>query len=445
MVQTVRAATSKIVLPAPQGAPTGPPPWLEPTGTIGTIGRSRPIGGAGPTSGTGPGELAPAPAWFYSALCILGNTYTAGDGSQQSFGRVLGGSDVDPYAALGATRLFLIVQVRDGFQLNLAPNAVAPSPLSGGTMYPRTDAGIAAMYAALAASPSFALVAFAYLPGAPLATSGAFLAAVAQSTPLRGGYDVATGLRSIVLGSAVAQAVPLEVFLETHNTQVYDAHPTIVPLYTSLVYDIGAHKAPGDTTLTLPVVYTRDDLGAGGVHVNKQAGPTTVAAGGPGYDASKPDAAVGAFTVAATSLLTAFSTQTIAGFYAANGWTNTLGTPIFDFGASNGAFTAVPAELVPPVPVFDPTTSTLNGGTLTAVLTSLRHADHLESTDRLVAVLKAAAEADTQESGGALAVTTAALEFDMSSSPTSSLTGGAHRADHARRDDCTARRRPSDP
>ena len=405
MVQAARELTSKIVLPAPQGAPTSPPPWLRPTG------------------GTHPGGQAAAPAWFYSALAFLGTTYTAGDGSQQTFGRVLGGSDVDPYASLGATRLFLIARVGDGFQLSLAPNGAAPAPLTGGAVYARTDAGVAAMYAALAASPLFASAAFAYLAGAPLATPGAFLAAASYVTSLRGGYDTATGLRSIVLGSAVAQAVPLEVFLETHNTQIYDATPTIVPLFTSLVYDIADHKAPGDTILTLPTVYTRDDLGASGSYVNKQAGATVVAAAGPGYKAATPDAGVGGFTVAGASLLTVFSTQTIAGFHAESGWTNTHGTPIFDFGASNSAFTAIPADLVAPVPVFDPASSTLNGGTLTAVLASLSLADHLESTDRLVSMLKAASQADSDESGGALAVTTAALSFDMSSSPASSLAG----------------------
>src|ERR1700733_5283359 len=106
---------SKIVLPAPTVV-NGPPPWLEPARIV-------PL--------TGP---VWAPAGFYSALALLGMSYVAGDGSTQAFGRVLGGSDVDPYAELGCTRLFLITWNDRGFELTTATAGSSRAPPSSGTV-----------------------------------------------------------------------------------------------------------------------------------------------------------------------------------------------------------------------------------------------------------------------------------------------------------------------
>ena len=386
---------SKIVLPAPPVV-NAPPPWLEPARIV-------------PLTGS-----VWAPAWFYSALALLGMSYVAGDGSSQAFGRVLGGSDVDPYAELGCTRLFLITWNDRGFELTTAPAGAADAPLTGGSFYPRTDAGIAAMYTALSATPAFAAAKFAYVAGA---APQAFATASRLGSAVRGGYDPATGLRSLVLGSAVAQAVPLDTFLAAKNAQCYEPAPAIVPLFTSAVYDITANNAPGDATFTLPAVYTRDQLPTGAVYVNRMAGPTVF---GPGEPASAADG-VGALTFTGPSPLAAFSRQVIAGFYKADGWVNTLGTPVWDFGTADAQFTTAPGQLTAPAPVFDPTASTLNGGSLPAVLSSLAQADHLYSADEVTAILAGARAAGTPGARAALAVTTAALDFDPGSSPAAPL------------------------
>jgi hypothetical protein len=393
---------SKIVLPAPPPLVNAPPPWLEPIGITPPIVRPW------------------APAWFYSGLALLGMSYVAGDKSRQAFGFVLGGSDVDPYAELGSTRLFLITLTDSGFELTIAPAPGADAPLSGGTAYPRTDAGITAMYTALSATPAFAAAQFAYVAGADPQFVGATEVGPFVST-VRGGYDPASGLRSLVLGSAVAQAVPLDTFLVARNAQVYDPAPKIVPLFTSVVYDITANNALGDTTFTLPVVYTKDQLSAGTAYVNRMAGPTAIVPGGPGVPADDQPEIIAALTFSGSSPLAVFSQQTIAGFYKADGWTNTLGTPIWDFGTANAQFTATPGELAAPVTVFDPTASTLNGGSLAAVLSSLERADYLYSTDEVLAILAGARAAGSPDAGAALAATTVALGFDPSSSPAAPL------------------------
>jgi len=67
--------------------------------------------------------------------------------------------------------------------------------------------------------------------------------AVFVGASLKGGYDPATGLREMVLGSAVTQVVPLATFETTSNTQIYNPSPVIVPIKTSLVYDITENNA----------------------------------------------------------------------------------------------------------------------------------------------------------------------------------------------------------
>ena len=58
---------------------------------------------------------------------------------------------------------------------------------------------------------------------------------------------------------------------------------------------------------------------------------------------------VGAFTVAAPSLVAAFQQQQFLGFYRDAAWTGSLGTPIWDFGGENSLFAAQTATLGAPV------------------------------------------------------------------------------------------------
>jgi hypothetical protein len=372
-----------------------------------------------------------APAWLYSALASLGTTFTAADGSPQSFGPVLCGSDVDPYAELGATRLFCISRLADALMLGVSPDASSPAPLRGSGSFPITDQGILELFTTLAKTPAFAAANYAYVPGGRAELYPAALVAVAP-TP-SGGYDPATGLREMVLGSAVTQVVPLAMFEATSNTQIYDPCPVIVPIMTSLVYDITENNTTGSATYTLPVAYVLDQVTAGTIYVNKMAGPTVVNSGGPGYSESDPAAVVSGFTFTGPSPLAAFANQRIAGFYVGQGWQNTLGTPIWDFGSSNSQFTAVAGTLTPPVNVFDPADSPLNGGTIPAVISNLQQARYLMGRDRLVSMLASAHETGEATPGTitppGVAATAASLSFDFpapATKPTTAPTNVPH-------------------
>src|ERR1700722_18066902 len=104
-----------------------------------------------------------APAWFYSALNWLGQSYYDASNAPQNFSLYMVGSDVDPYAKLGSTRLFMIFYDGDDFRLTLAADANSLAPTSGGSSYPNTDAGIRQMYLDLSASPIFSSVKYCYI------------------------------------------------------------------------------------------------------------------------------------------------------------------------------------------------------------------------------------------------------------------------------------------
>ncbi|MBS1854108.1 MAG: hypothetical protein JST11_01990 [Acidobacteria bacterium] len=385
----------------------------------------------------------------------------------------MAGSSVDPYAHPGATRLFLVILAGDTFRLTLAADANSTAPAAGGKSYPNTDQGILAMYQDLAASPIFSAVKYCYVPGRigpdlnPNTFTGIAAASVATGEIPAGGYDPGTGLRIAVLGSAVSQVVPLDDFLKTRNEQIYNDDPVIVPIVTALVYDVTQYNTVGATTFVLPVYYTRDQVSAGNYYVSKfdvstsvngqtvHCGQTAVFPGGPGFNDStasalklettavvagaghnftvytfdtakvatistlspKVETGVIMLTYNSPSPSSVFANQRIIGFYRDNSWTTCLGQPIYDFGASNASFTAATAAFSAPVLLYDPTHPFLNGGSLQNVVRKLAQAPYLYPTDRLVAILDAAIAARDTDSGAGLSVTSAALKFNMSSTP----------------------------
>ena len=460
MAKNLTSSVSKIVLPVSEGAVQRTPVVKYP----------RPI--------PYPINLQQewAPAWFYSALNWLGKPYQDAGNVTQRFGPYLIGSDVDPYIHLGSTRLFVISVVRETlFQLSLAQdvNSLAPMPTEG-ALYPNTDAGITALYQALSASSIFSAVNFCYIPGrVGTDLSLAYEALAGVDTGLSTGYDPATGLRSIVLGSAVSQAVPLDEFLITHNVQIYDDSPAIVPLVTSLVYDVTQNNALGATTFFLPTFYTRDHVSPNNYYVssfgastattsgdNANCGQSVVFPGGPGYEAAAAtalnlvstisaalyggdtvttytfdtstvvttstiqpmmEAGIISLTFSGSSPASIFASQQIIGFYRENAWSTCLGLPIYDFGENNASFTATATTLNRPNLIYDPTAPFLNGGSLQNVVRSLIQAAYLFSIDRLVSILDDAISAKGADTGVGLSVTTSALDFDMSSTPAAGL------------------------
>ncbi len=358
----------------------------------------------------------------------------------------MAGSDVDPYERAGSTRLFIIARLGANFRLSIAPDENSAAPASAGTTYPCTDQGIRQMYLDLAGSPVFSKVKYCYVPG----RIGADLDSE-RGVGLQNGYDPATGLRAVVLGSAVSQVVPLDDFIKTRNEQIYNPSPVIVPLVTALVYDITQHNALGATTFTLPTVYTRDRIGADTDYVSK-LGQTALFPGGPGYDDAAATAlqlkSVGTVTLPDHSFLTytfdtakayatselgsrvetgvaeltcqsasparAFASQRFIGFYRDNAWTTCLGVPIWDYGTENAGFTAVTAAPAAPVTVYDPAHGVLNGGSLRNVVGQLRRASYLYEPDVLAEMLDSAARSQPGNGGGGLAATAAALDFNLS-------------------------------
>ena len=238
---------TQIVLPDPTPSRQTPPPRY-----VGTQPPWQPV-------------PAFAPAWFYSALNWLGTSYYDANNAQRWFGSFLVGSDVDPYSALGSTRLFMIFRTDDVFRMTLATDVNSMAPMSGGTRYQNTDDGIRQMYLDLSASPIFAAVQRCYIPGQIASNVDVTYSAAGYM----GGYDPATGLRAIVFGSAVSQIVPLDDFLQTKNEQIYNEQPAIVPMVSALVYDVTQYNTLGATTFVLPVYYARDQVSPGVEYVNK--------------------------------------------------------------------------------------------------------------------------------------------------------------------------------
>src|SRR4029077_5317155 len=127
------------------------------------------------------------------------------------------------------------------------------------------------MYTDLAASDIFPFVTHCYVPG-----KVGFSPKLQEELGAKlVGYDPATGLRRILLGSAIAQVVPVGEFSKTYNEQVYDESPTIVPLATSLVYDVTTNNTIGAKTFVLPTAYVVDQANPGQFAVNRFGGTKT--------------------------------------------------------------------------------------------------------------------------------------------------------------------------
>ena len=416
-----------------------------------------------------------APAWFYSALGWLGQTYRDASNGERGFSSFIAGADVDPYRQLGRTRLFVIELVRSEYRLFTAPDVDTDAPLGlpSSTLYPQTDAGLLQMYNDLAASTVFSSVTHCYVPGrvdlAPTLEE--------QLATNLIGYDPATGLRRILLGSAIAQVVPAGEFAQKENQQIYDPTPAIVPLATSLVYDITTNNAVGVKTFALPVAYVVDQATAGQFAVNRfgttqpppqdqqtpgfDYGETAVFEGGPGYDASKAtqltvasktellmggDAfittqfqattahtsipigssvvtGVSALTCAALLPLATFSNQRIVGFYRENGWAKSLGFPILDYQAANNQFRiASSAAALEPQIIYDPSAPFLSGGNLPNVLAKFAAATYVLSPDVLQQMIADAGSFSASGAAAGLSVMSDGLQFDMSSNPSAELT-----------------------
>ncbi|GLQ91517.1 beta strand repeat-containing protein [Dyella acidisoli] len=433
-----------------------------------------------PTLGPGLGQnfhiivLQWAPAWFYSALCWLGQSYFDASNTQRSFGTALVGANVDPYQRLGATRLFVIQSVRNEFLLSIAADIDSDAPLEGSGVqhYERTDSGILQMYKDLAASDIFSFVTHAYVPGRVDIIPPSLMVGTETT-----GYDPATGLRRILMGSAMAQVVPIGDFSQVGNRQVYDESPIIVPLATSLVYDVTTHNAIGQTTFVLPVAYVVDQATQGQYAVNRfgatqttqqgnqvtslDYGQTAVFQNGPGYDATKaetltasietqlvaPDhefvttqfkdtiaysiapvgggvvAGVSALTCTALMPLSAFSSQRILGFYRDNDWAKSLGYPIYDYQTNNSAFEiANVVNALSPELIYDPATPFLSGGNLPNVLAKFAAASYILSPDQLQQMIEYAGAYSVAGVPAGLSVMSAALAFDMSSNPVAGIT-----------------------
>ncbi len=416
-----------------------------------------------------------APAWFYSALSWLGQSYYDASNTQQAFNIFLAGANVDPYRRLGATRLFVIVFERDEFLLSIAPDVDSDAPLTGDSLkiYPRTDAGILGMYTDLAASDIFPFVTHCYVPG-KVGFSPKLQEQLASKLV---GYDPASGLRRILLGSAIAQVVPVGEFSQTYNEQVYDESPTIVPLATSLVYDVTTNNMIGAKTFVLPTAYVVDQATPGQFAVNRfggtkktqqanQAstsvdyGETAVFENGPGYDATKATklqqssssvlatqshnfittkfqnstayttapvaggvvAGVSALSFKASQPLAVFAKQRILGFYRDNAWASSLGYLLIDYQDQNSTFAiADSANALVPDLVYNPAAPFLSGGNLPNVLAKFAAATYVLSPDKLLQLIETAGAFSVAGAPAGLSVATASLDFNMSSKPVAGI------------------------
>ncbi len=216
-----------------------------------------------------------APAWFYSALNWLGKTYyDANNVPQQSFNIYMAGSDVDPYAQIGSTRLFLII-------LRRRPDSASRSHPTATRRHPEPTAP-----AIPTPTKASARCTWRWPPArSSPASSSATCPAASESISIRPlprfrvtcvEQHPAERLRSRhrpprcwSLDRPCRRWCPLDDFIKTHNEQIYNPSPVIVPLVAALVYDLTKYNSLGATTFTLPTFYTRDRVAAGTDYVSK--------------------------------------------------------------------------------------------------------------------------------------------------------------------------------
>ena len=116
-----------------------------------------------------------------------------------------------------------------------------------------------------------------------------------------------------------------------------------------------------------------------------------------------------------------FANQRLVGFYRDQAWGTCLGVPIYDYGSFNASLTTTAVPQAEPELIYGDTVEFLNGGSLQNVLQKLLRANYMLSSDRLVSILEDATQVGQTANGVGLSVTTAALEFTMSSSGRSPL------------------------
>ena len=258
---------------------------------------------------------------------------------------------------------------------------------------------------------------------------------------------------------------------------MYAESPTIVPLATSLVYDVTTNNTIGAKTFVLPTAYVVDQANPGQFAVNRfggtkttqqanQAatsvdyGETAVFENGPGYDATKATmlqqstssvlamqshnfittkfqdstayttapvaggvvTGVSALTFKASQPLAVFAKQRILGFYRDNAWASSLGYPLIDFQDQNSTFAiADTADALVPDLVYDPAAPFLSGGNLPNVLAKFAAATYVYSPDELQQMIETAGAFSAAGVPAGLSVATASLDFTMSSKPVAGI------------------------
>jgi hypothetical protein len=433
---------------------------------------------------TTPPQTTFGPAWLYSALAWLAKNYVDASGTTQNFNGYLFGSDVDPYAQLGRTRLFKITLSSGFLVLQYEADLDSIQAASTGTKFPYNDAGILQLYQNLSASSVFAQLKYCYVP---CKIGSEVLSGAAALDALSPGYDSTTGIRSVVSGSAVSQVIPLYNFLGTSNEQIYNASPTIVPLVSALVYDVTQNNTLSATSFMLPIFYSRDQVSSGNFYINRlestmtvsnssvHCGQTVAFAGGAGFDSTQTtsltlvsttingivanaqvanttynygtasvttpfpgapwtsngvaasnvaaDVGIVSLNYTAASPIVVFSTQRILGFYRKSAWNTSSGVPIYDYGANNASFTTALAanDISDPTVLYDPTLPYLNGGSIPSVIRNYSQAQKPYSQDQLLSVLRGAVATTDTSKGAGVGATTAKLNFNLSSQQSSDV------------------------
>ena len=284
---------------------------------------------------------------------------------------------------------------------------------------------------------------------------------------------------------------------------MHNPTPQIVPLATSLVYDVTTNNSIGAKTFVLPIVYVVDQAMPGQFAVNRfgatqapaqgatspgtsdyrrdapffspgsrssgsrraakatqltaNGSPTQTIMGGNtfitaryqtsstyGGVASGSSVVTGVTALTCTALfpLATFANQNILGFYRDNSWGTSLGFPVFDYKDGNSSFAiANTAAAINPQLVYDPSSPFLNGGSLPNVLAKFAAATYILSPDALRIMIADAGSYTASGAAAGLSVMSATLKFDMTSKPSAGVTDQLSGARHGHGDDHTRNHR----